>query len=207
MKLIITILFLLFSNFGMAQNNIFSKFLSMSLAEQWWLVTHPLSAKKAYTITQETLQLVNETISDPELDGDYSGGQVDAFRHCFWMASLTQQIGARPAKKLGIAHEKGNYRQFKKHKLEEDILPDSVSCEMDLRNNKVGINLGKNNPKADKSELINLVKQAIFNGELWIIKKDKSKQFLDFNGNLLQKSDYQGRWKSPKCLVPSNFKQ
>ena len=45
----------------------------------------------------------------PLLDKDPSGGQVDAFRHAYWMARLNEEIGKNAAKSLGKAHEKENY--------------------------------------------------------------------------------------------------
>jgi len=44
------------------------------------------------------------------LDGDASGGQVDAFRHAYWMARLHQEIGKRAAFSLGKSHEKENWK-------------------------------------------------------------------------------------------------
>ena len=43
---------------------------------------------------------------------DNNGGALDAFKHAFWMARLTQGIGHRASLSLGKAHEKGNYKAF-----------------------------------------------------------------------------------------------
>jgi len=190
----------------MAQESIIKKFMKMHFAEQWWVATHPFVARKAHRITQNALEVTSQMLKNPALDGDANGGQVDAFRHCFWMASLAQQISPKTALKLGKAHEKGNYRDFRKRQHEEGTLPDSAACEMDLRNNEVGVKLGAANKKASQEELMLKVQLTILNGELWVIKKDTNGEFLDWQGKRLETKDYQGKWITPKCLVPSNFK-
>lgn len=190
-----------------AQQSVIKKFLQMHLPEQIWVITHPFIAKKAWTITKEAKAIADSMAHDRELDGNIAGGQVDAFRHAFWMASLVQEIHPRKARKLGIAHEKGNYIDFKKKTLEEGQLPDSVSCEMDMKNNEAGIAIGKENRDMSQEKLIGRVKNAVLSGELWVIKKDSKGNFLDWNGNIIPPEDYLGKWNNPKCLVPSNFKK
>ena len=190
----------------MAQESTFKKFMKMHCPEKMWVITHPFVAKKAWAITQHARQLASEMINDPDLDGDYSGGQIDAFRHGYWMASLSQKIGKQRAYKLGVAHEKGNRIDYEKRKNEEGILPDSVSCEMDLRNNKVGIQIGHENKNAAPVELQLLIKQAILEGLFWKIKKTTDGRFLDANRNVLSEEDWKGKWTNPKTLVPSTYR-
>jgi len=172
--------------------------------ERIWVICHPFSVLKAWKISKEARLIANSHINDPDFDGDYNGGQVDAFRHTLWMAMLTQKTSARAAEKLGIAHEKGNKIDYDKKLLEEGKLPDSVACEMDLRNNKVGINIGKKYKKTPSDELQKIVKQAVLDGECWIINKDTNGQFLDENDKLIPEEKYIGKWITPKVLVPSN---
>jgi hypothetical protein len=54
------------------------------------------------------------------------------------MALLTQNIGAKKALKLGIAHEKANFEFFLKKKNEYGELPDSMGSVMDVLNNQMG---------------------------------------------------------------------
>lgn len=186
-----------------AQESNFQKFKKLSSSEKLWVITHPFVAKKALKVSQETLKLINIIKQDPLLDCDISGGQVDAFRHCYWMARLTQEMRWRKAYKLGKAHEQGNKRDYKKHRLEEGNLPDAKTCEMDLLNNKIGINIGKANQTTSQEDLTLLIKQHIIDGKLWKIKKDSQGRFLYCDGNILQKKDYQGIWENSKCLVAS----
>ena len=69
---------------------------------------------------------------------DNNGGKLDAFKHSYWMARLTQGIGKRAAFRLGKAHEKGNYQTYQRRRLEDGLLPDKPSTDMDLYNNNIG---------------------------------------------------------------------
>ena len=96
----------------------------LSSAEKTWVVFHGFKAKKAYDISLEA-EKVTDSIKKKGIIGvDKSGGQLDAFKHSYWMARLTQDIGKRSAYSLGVAHEKGNYQSFKKRRLEDGFLPD-----------------------------------------------------------------------------------
>jgi len=157
------------------------------------------------TISDEAITETMKLTSDTTLDGDLNGGQLDAFRHSFWMATITQQIGSRKAVSLGKAHEKGNYIYYKKHKTEEGTIPDFESCQMDLQNNEVGIAVGKDNFSCKKSDLIILLVSMIHEGKLFILKKDRLGRYLTCDEHLLLSSPHE--WKSGKCITTSNYKR
>ena len=102
------------------------------------MLLHPFVAKRAYDCTKYVVAAVDSLKRAGTIGTDHNGGSLDAFRHAYWMANLSSAIGSRKALKLGKAHEKGNYLEYKRHRLEDSILPDSVSCAMDLANNRVG---------------------------------------------------------------------
>ncbi|MBN2893780.1 MAG: hypothetical protein JXL97_18060 [Bacteroidales bacterium] len=181
------------------------KFSNFHWLEVWWVATHPFIAKKTWKISEQSREIANSYIKSNELDGDYNGGMVDAFRHTLWMASLVQEIKPKAAYKLGLAHEKGNKADFDKKLLEEGKLPDSTSCEMDLRNNYVGIEIGQEYYGESLDTLILVVKNAVKTGRCWKIKKDSLGNFLDQNGNFIPESQWKGKWITPKVLVPSDF--
>lgn len=54
---------------------------------------HFLKAKKAYKISVEVTHIVDSIGKNNGLDGDGSGGQLNAFRHAYWMARLRKEIG------------------------------------------------------------------------------------------------------------------
>jgi hypothetical protein len=184
----------------LAQNNSLKNFKKLSCPEKWWVIGHPFVAKKALKVSQ-LARLKTDSIKENNiLKGVGNGDQVDAFRHTFWMASLTQTIGQRKAKRLGIAHEKGNKQDFKKGNKEEGSLPDKISSEMDLFNNTIGLKIEINTTE----NLANRIVEEVKKGNCKIIKKDENGNFLDCAGNLISFESLKGKWENTKCLVWSN---
>jgi hypothetical protein len=140
------------------------------------------------------------------LDQDPSGGQIDAFRHCYWMARLSQEINPRKALRLGIAHEKGNYIDFKKRRLEDGILPDKISSAMDLYNNEKGAALGYAHKEMGKDSLKLLVIHQIKDGKMIIIYKDAAGNALRCDDSPIDPAEFTEAWDIPKCLVSSSRK-
>lgn len=199
MKTVIFSIFFLVASFSVAQNSkINTK--EVSCPEKWWAVIHPFALKKAKKVTIETKKIVSHLKKDTILKGDGNGGQIDAFRHAYWMARLTQEIGRRKAKRLGKAHEKGNYKAFKKSKYEDGAIPDKISSDMDFFNNDVGIKIGKNTTvETTKNVVIN----AVLNGDCKIIKMNAQGEFLTCEGEIIPKKTLIGKWENNKCLVNS----
>ena len=184
---------------------VWNQFWKLSFPEQRWVVFHPFAAKKAWRISEYVREVTDSVKKDTILIGDGNAGQVDAFRHTFWMALLVQEISWKKARRLGIVHEKGNKRDFKKKRLEDKQLPDSISCEMDLFNNSVGIRIGKTHRDTSGKALKNIVIRAVLEGECKIIKRDKNGNFLDGSGNALKPEEWQGKWGNMRCLVWSDY--
>lgn len=203
-KLYGCVFFILSISLSFAQKTLHQNFKKLSCPEKWWVISHPFIAKKTYVLTQKAIDVSKEIKKDTALDGDENGGQVDAFRHAYWMALLTQNIKPHKALRLGIAHEKGNKLNFNKSITEEETLPDSVSCVMDMENNKTGIELGKTNISMNQEELKQFIKKQILLGQMKIISKDNSGNFLDCSGNKIIMETFKGKWNIPKCLKPSN---
>lgn len=202
-KLIISF-FLLASFTVFSQSNI-KHFFSLSTPIKSWVILHPFKAKKAYKISIETNKISDSIAKTSALDKDTSGGQVDAFRHAYWMIRLKQEIGKSAAKSLGKAHEKENFISFKKGNKEDGVLPDSISSEMDLYNNKIGLELIPKNRKISKKEIIQRILVEIKEGKFKILKKDTTGNFLKCSGERLSKKELFGKWKNAKCLVKSNY--
>jgi hypothetical protein len=184
------------------------KFRKLTCPEKKWVAFHPFVAKKAFEISERAVTVTREMKDAKRITGSGNGDQVDAFRHAFWMGLLTGRIGARKARKLGVAHEKGNHIQFTKNTNEEGEVPDSVSCRMDLINNEAGILIGKQ-IKKDKEEkqeekLKEIVLLHIGQGKMKIIAKDQAGNFLDCNGKVILAEELKGKWKNNKCLINSN---
>jgi len=173
--------------------------------EKVWVITHPFVASKAYKISKEAKSMADSLIkNDTLLDHDGNGGQVDAFRHAYWMSRLSSTIGWRRAKSLGDAHERGNYWQYKKGLKEDGSLPDKPSSDMDFLNNDIGRDIGIEYKDVSKDSLKSVIIKKILDGELWVLWKNKKGQFLDCDGNIIPDSLLYHKWETPKCLVPSN---
>ena len=140
MKKSVLIFALLISFTAFSQSNL-SKFWKLSGPKRTWVLFHPFKAKKSLEISKEANRIADSIKKSTLLDKDGAGGQVDAFRHAYWMARLRPEIGKSAARSLGKAHEKENYQTYKKQKLEDGVVPDKISSEMDLYNNEIGLSL------------------------------------------------------------------
>ncbi|AUC85684.1 hypothetical protein CW731_10475 [Polaribacter sp. ALD11] len=182
----------------------FKNFLKLSGPIKRWVLLHPFKAKLSLKISNETNSVADSVRKSHLLDKDAAGGQVDAFRHAYWMARLRQEIGKRAARSLGKAHEKDNYLTYKKLKLEDGVVPDEISSEMDLHNNDEGLKLITKGSEVSKNGLIYRVINAIHQGKMKIIKKNEKGNFLTCEGKIISAKKLKGKWKNEKCLVSSN---
>ena len=178
-------------------------FSKLSKPEKSWVFFHPFKAKKAYLISKEA-EKIKDSISMLKLVGqDNNGGNLDAFKHSYWMARLTQGIGKRAAFSLGKAHEKGNYQTFKKRQLEDGLLPDKPATVMDLHNNNIGISIGTKFKKGSKNYLLEILIDSIEKGKMKVLLKDGMGNFLDCSKKRIPLDSLKGKWNTKKCLVPS----
>lgn len=181
-------------------------FRNLSPPEKRWVLFHPFVAAKARKITEKARSETKALRQDPRLDGDENGGQLDAFRHAYWMALLSQKFCWKKARSLGRAHEKGNFIDFKRHRMEDGILPDSVASVMDLKNNESGVWIGRENKMLTTDSLKEVIVKNIMEGQLYIIRKNEHGKFLNCQGEVIDTNLFLHRWNIPKCLVPSNQK-
>jgi len=200
--LIYVLLFCLTSN-AQGQSAL-SSFFKLPCPEKWWVIKHPFIAKNVYKLSLEAVQVTRSLLADSTLDGDMAGGQLDAFRHTYWMAIVSQKYGKKKAFSLGKAHEKGNYLQFKKGLFEDGVLPDYESSLMDFLNNDVGIEIGSLYKNASKEEIKKIVIEKIHEGKLYILKKDSAGNYLNCQNEKLLLN--QKKWITNKCIIPSNTK-
>lgn len=177
----------------------------MPCAEKRWVMWHPFIAKNVFKLSEEAIIVTKSLLTDSTLDGDMSGGQLDAFRHAYWMALITQKYGVKIAMSLGKAHENGNYQYYKRNKKEDGVLPDFESSQMDFLNNDIGIEIGKNIHFENKTMLKVLVINYIKEGKLYVMLKNKSNLYLDCDRNLIVND--KKLWYTGKCIVPSNYKK
>jgi hypothetical protein len=172
-----------------------------------WAFFHPVAAVKVKCISKSCKKIYDEKVksNDPALDHFSYGGKLDAFRHVFYMSAFARKIKVKKLRKLGEAHEKGDYRTFLNSKREFGELPDSVAGQMDLTNNEIGFSIGEKNRKMKLNELQKAVMEAITEGKAVIIKRNAKGNYLDCNGNEIDLEKFHGKWSIPKCLVNSGF--
>lgn len=180
------------------------KFFRLSAPEKRWVYAHPFIAGKAMRISEHAKKVGEALADSSDLDKYSNGGQLDAFRHCFWMASLCLEIKEKKALKLGIAHEEGNEKDFKKRQNEDGDLPDAVANAMDLWNNQIGSVLIQEAPEVSEEVLIFAVKTAVTMGRCKIIKRNEKGQFLSQLGTVVTHEDWHGKWINSRCLVSSD---
>jgi hypothetical protein len=176
---------------------------ALSRAEKGWVLAHPFIAQKAFHCTQRVLKVCEQEAQDKRLDGKTNGGQVDAFRHAYWMAMLSAEIGGRKAYKLGKAHEKGNYQSFRRGRFEEGARPDSIASAMDLFNNERGLELRKIFPGDTPEQMQQRVIALILEGKLLMLSMDERGRFLDVNRQAIDPEGWKKSWSIPKVLVPT----
>jgi hypothetical protein len=203
MKTNISILVIILTTSIYSQSS-YKSFFELSGPKRTWVLFHPFKAKKSLEVSKEANKVADSIKKSNLLDGDASGGQVDAFRHAYWMARLHQEIGKSAARSLGKAHEKENYLTFKERKLEDGVLPDEISSKMDLYNNEQGLKLISRRSKVSKKGLIYRIVNAIRIGKMKVIKKDANGLFLTCEGENISMKSLKGKWKNNKCLVNSN---
>ena len=168
-----------------------------------WALLHPVAAIKIKIISKRCHPFYHDPAIKTQVDQYASGGQLDALRHVFYMAAYAQKIKARKVRKLGRAHERHNYRQFKRGRLEENERPDSLACEMDLLNNALGIKLGSENKTLALGPLRDLVVLQIRSGKAWILRRNAEGKYVTCSGDEISMEKYTEQWTVPKCLVPS----
>lgn len=179
---------------------------SISRPEKVWSIFHPFKAIKVLKCARRS-QFVTDSLEKAGTLTDDNGGQLDAFRHAYWMALMINEgMKESVVRKIGTRHEKGNYIDFKKSKLEDSNRADSMMCVMDLRNNEVGIVIGQTfRDEGKKLSLIEAVMNEVWNGNLFIMSKNANGDYLDEKGEVIDLKLYTRKWYIPKHPVKSNM--
>lgn len=180
------------------------KFKALSSAEKKWSLCHPISALKIKKIYKKCLPIYKNVANEKLLDSFSNGGKLDAFRHFFFMAAFSQKIKSKKLRNLGIAHEKGNYKDFLKGKNEDGEIPDSLSTVMDLLNNDSGIAFGIKNNKKTPEELKLFILEEIKKGNAFYFKRDFLGRYLTCDNAVIAIENYKKVWFVPKCLVTTD---
>ena len=174
--------------------------------EKLWIVLHPFSAKKAQRITKGALKDLDSLKSSNYFKGNTnSGSKADALRHTYWMALLSDKIGPRRAIWLGKAHERKNEKDFKKKAIEDGLLPDFMATQMDLRNNRIGSDLGAGCIVCSDLQLLKTCIDLLEEGELVYIKQNKKGEFLDNEDIVIPTNEWSGKWYNRRMMMPTDL--
>lgn len=192
-----TIWLILLVHFSFGQN------IKPGCAEKKWAIFHPIAAFKIKNIYNKCHPIYLEVKKSNVLDSIENGGNLDAFRHCFYMAAFAQKIKAKKIRRLGKAHEKTNFKDFKKTHLEFGEAPDSLSSVMDLYNNEIGLKIGLENKKMDLTALSKQIIIEINDGKALKMKRNNFGDYLNCEGKTIHLNEYKNKWNIPKCLVRS----
>lgn len=181
------------------------QFKKLSCPEKKWVLLHPFAARNCWNLTKEARSTADSMAGKNGLDSFTNGGSLDAFRHGYWMALISQRYSISKAVKLGKAHEKGNKRSYKKNQKEEGELPDLSSMIMDLHNNLEGALQGHLHKKASRQELSDFIIRQISEGRFRIILRNVQGKYINKNGRVIDATELR-EWNNGKVIVPSDFK-
>jgi hypothetical protein len=199
-NILILIFFLSLTSYSFSQN--YKKIIkSLSFEDKVWVMKNYSSVKKAQKISQNVINVMDSLNKEKFLGGNSEGGRFDAFRHVFWMYSLSKELGKEKARRIGKIYEKYNEYVFKTQTMSGY---DKAGEDMDLFNNEVGINLSKEN--IVDSLVFSRIEELILNGEAKIIKKNDKKESLDKNNNIIEDSVWKKSWQNDRVLINSNNK-
>lgn len=133
------------------KSSLYDKYEHLTDAEKDYIKTHPHHV----TIIMESR---NIAYAETTKRFGYNGrnDKSDAFRHCFWSATLARDIGFNNALDFTNAHESS---------------PLNIATEkaMDLHNNSVGLKIGLS--MLDNTKLSKMCSDALLSGKLKVIKK------------------------------------
>ena len=118
---------------------------------------------KVFDVEKNADIAMQQTVSEYGFQG--KGDKSDAFRHAIWQALNVQSVGENFTRKWSDAHE-------------YSTPPNEVRTDlyMDVHNNDVGIEIGKNNSSATLAQLVTIIKDQIALGKLIIIINDTLKK-------------------------------
>lgn len=85
-------------------------------------------------------------------------GPADAARHCYWSALLASKLSHNEAMRVVFTHE------FDQIEASEAL--ERLAAQMDLHNDRVGLDIGGRNKGASDVDLTVAVLQALFSGQL-----------------------------------------
>ena len=130
--------------------SVYDQYINLTPQEQQYIRSNP---HHSFAIKASKEAAFAETKKQFGLNG--RNDRSDAFRHCFWSAMLTRDLGYQNALRFTNAHE-------------SDPRNPPQEKAMDLHNNSVGLSIGKTG--GSNTQLSGRCMAALLNGQLKVIK-------------------------------------
>jgi hypothetical protein len=176
-------------------------FKSIKFQDKIWVTANINNIKKALIVSNHVLVKMDSLYKTGNFETNVEGSKYDAFRHVFWMYSLSSEIGKTKSRKIGVIYEDYNEYVFLTKPLSGY---DFAGRTMDEYNNEVGLSLFDKIGKQEKEIVIENIKDLISKGYVKIIAKDKNQNSLDKEGNVIKEEEWKSNWKNNRYLINSN---
>ena len=190
----------LFTPIFLSSQNFEKIYESMKTKDKIWCLNNLSSVLIAKEISEEVMFTMDSLNQISYLGGNSEGGVFDAFRHIYWMYSLSNEIGPKKAKRIGEIYE--NYGEYMFNNSYMSGY-DSVGRVMDLFNNDIGISLSKE--KIPYSLIFNEIDNILRDGRAKVVKKNDLGESLDIDGNVIQDTIWKQTWQNNRILINSSL--
>lgn len=137
-----------------------------------FVLSHPVAAKaigvqnpQSDNITSNAFRLAERSGLDDQANGtDSRGTQVNAVRNTLWQAAITAQFGSDIAQQVGDAYLSDTTERPEKTAYYSRLAADQA---VDLRNNRIGRQIGSHTSSTDIKTLAQMVLQYYRQTGLW----------------------------------------
>ena len=138
------------------------------LKELWFAIRHPVAGPDIGTYQKGPITNISSNAvrfstrgTSPQSGsilehGNSEGSQTNAFRHGLWSATITSRYGTDIAKQATDAHEENPSADLSQRTFSGKNAKDALSKAdqtIDLLNNQIGMQIGKDNPNASMKDL------------------------------------------------------
>ncbi|MDO5069910.1 MAG: hypothetical protein Q4D78_06895 [Neisseria zoodegmatis] len=176
-----------------------------------FIAQHPVAAQAigledgdSTNLTSNAARFAKLTGLNDTANGKGKGTQVNAVRNALWQAAITSRFGSEIAEKAGNASEhSSSIREGKT----EYFSRSAADLAVDLRNNRVGRQLGASNPNMEMKALSQIVLAHFYKDGLWTAKPvtEKGRRYWRISRTKISRTDYQTALNNLKLLNNNGF--
>jgi RHS repeat-associated protein len=123
-----------------------------------FVLRHPVIAGSIGSVSPGSTNISTNTVRFATRIGLYEnaaheGSQVNAFRHTLWQSTISTNYGEGLAKQIGNVHEENPFVDLSQRSFSGKNALSQADQTIDLLNNQIGRQIGKDNPNASLQEL------------------------------------------------------